>query len=145
MADQDKREREPLRTGSNAGALFALFSRHEVERVCYFDELSPFDKGWLVGLLEGEGCFTTQGKGRRGPRISIEMNDQGPVEKVARIWDRQHRSQHKPSARAKGYQNTYCIAISGVEAAVEMRAMQEFMSPRRQERIQQLLDLQHNP
>ncbi len=44
-----------------------------------FNELSDFDKGWVVGILEGEGCFR---RNKNSMVIEVQMKDKDSIDKL---------------------------------------------------------------
>lgn len=93
--------------------------------------LSDFRKGWLAGIIEGEGCFTKVG-------IEIEMTDKDVVQEVARIFNRTLRMRHHTYLET-GHKPTYRTAIGGPEAVALAACLYPHMSLRRQLKIKKLL------
>jgi hypothetical protein len=97
------------------------------------------DLHWLSGLLEGEGCFSSdlvKGRRRRYPLIVVQMTDRDVVERVAALfgvscqgpyWDRKSTV---PYYRAKA---------TGARAIALMRLLSPLMGARRCVRIAGLI------
>jgi hypothetical protein len=99
------------------------------------------DFHWLVGLLEGEGCFGLS-PGRayktsvyRYPRIVLNMTDEDVVARGAQLlgckYHRQRHGRHK---------DTFTACLQGKRAADLMQALLPHMGARRQQRIVAILE-----
>lgn len=99
--------------------------------------MTELELSWLAGLLEGEGAFTV--KDQRKPVIELEMTDEWTVSKAASLMGtavrpraaRKDRPTSKPSWRTQA---------CGKKCRELLPALRPLMSPRRQERIDDLLD-----
>jgi len=83
---------------------------------------------WLVGILEGEGCFS---KTQYSPLIHVHMTDKDTMEKVARMLDTKLES-HQPKGDRK---KAYTARIYGDKAIQWMEDIYYYMSNRRKARI----------
>lgn len=108
-----------------------------------WDDLSEFDRGWLVGVLEGEGSFTestdtnAQGRKYRYAQVWICMTDRDSVERAASMM---RRPVWEQSVSGKMAKPAYRVRLKGGAALELMKQVQPFMSRRRQERIAGLLE-----
>lgn len=85
---------------------------------------------WLVGLLEGEGCFgLTRG---RYPFVSLNMCDADIVERAAAFFDRANVQRiHTERHRERGWSPSYRVAVVGSRVARLMRIVRPYMGLRR--------------
>jgi len=109
------------------------------------DRLTDFELGWLVGLLEGEGCFfiTRRAKGPYGPylyaRVTVCMTDRDVLERLQRVTGtgklekiRERKDpRHKPISQ--------WIVCRNQEAIELMIAVYPHMGARRQAKIREVL------
>jgi hypothetical protein len=87
------------------------------------------DRGWIAGLLEGEGSFSVnRADGWSYPVIKIEMCEQEVVERAARLLD---TSVSLVASGKEGWLPTYVARIAGHQAAEWMRALRPWMGLRR--------------
>jgi hypothetical protein len=98
---------------------------------------------WLVGLLEGEGCFTESGNWNL-PRVNITMTDPDVVERAAQILSGLCECQLRVKATdrsAVGRKTTYNVSCSGSRAVKVMRHLLDAgaMGLRRHKRIESIL------
>ncbi len=91
---------------------------------------------WLAGLLEGDGCFTTNGKGNQ-PRISIAMLDKDIVEEAAFLL-KSNVTTYKTS-KGKIMYRTSVAKKSVVEPL--LNELYPYLGNRRKERVRELLAL----
>jgi len=106
-----------------------------------FDQRS-FDFGKLVGILEGEGCFSTSsfgrdGKKRRYPVIQLSMTDGDVVQWVADYLEagKVKGPYQKRTPTGKLGKPVYVLSITGWAAIECMEAIRPYMSERRQQQI----------
>jgi len=99
--------------------------------------LTDFELGWLIGIIEGEGTIFVERYGY--PRIKVSMTDKDTIIKVASLlqssmvkddWHKRHYPQK---------QIQWKTSISGVKAAKWIRLIYPFMSKRRQKQIEKAL------
>lgn len=89
---------------------------------------------WLAGLLEGEGCFSTQ-RGRLSyPRVALGMTDLDIVERAASIFPG-HGSIRPRGTSATGSKQMFQVQWSGEVAMDLMRTVLPYMGTRRSDRI----------
>ena len=94
--------------------------------------MNDLEFGWLIGILEGEGCFDMTGT----PRIRVVMTDKDTIVRTAEALGggtiryfagRYKRKQH------------WSIEVTGDLAIEWMKKVQPHMGRRRKERIQDTL------
>ena len=96
---------------------------------------------WLVGLLEGEGCFGItpprryKGSTYRYPKIVVQMTDEDVVRRIAGLFS----TRYCQLARKPPHKNVFSCAISGARAADLMRELLPYMGERRRRRIDEIL------
>ncbi len=100
--------------------------------------MTPQDFYWLVGLLEGEGCFTISKSRYRGaiylyPRLALNMTDEDVVARAAALLGAKY---HRVKTATK---DTFQTRIISAPALTLMRKLLPHMSHRRQSRIRELL------
>ena len=97
---------------------------------------------WLAGLLEGEGCFFVGKRDKKSPywRICVQliMTDEEPVAKAAGIMGTTYSLS---SRRTKGDKKIYRTVLYGKRAIALMLSIRDLMCARRQQKIQQCLDI----
>lgn len=86
---------------------------------------------WLVGILEGEGCFFVD-KRTGIPEIIIAMTDKDVMEKVSEYLDKSMIEQ-----RTSG-QVTHRVKITGRKALYVAEKVEPYMSQRRQQQISKM-------
>lgn len=93
------------------------------------------DIAWLAGLMEGDGCFTTNGQ---IPVISVAMLDKDVIERVAKIFQAKIDSYKTPKGDKICYR-----AKTARRAIIEpiLLAVYPYMGQRRKERIMKLLNM----
>lgn len=91
---------------------------------------------WLAGLLEGEGCFSNNG---RSPTIYLKMTDRDIVERVAHLVGGNRVGEHR-STNPK-HKDIFYTQITGPSARSIMRQILPYMGARRTEKIVQVLRL----
>lgn len=97
---------------------------------------------WLVGILEGEGCFrlafTSQNKEHtKVPKIQLAMTDQDIVERAAKILQTNVMGPYRGS---KGQKLIYQLLVSGNKAIEIMVELLPYMGKRRSDKIIEILD-----
>lgn len=106
--------------------------------------MTELEKGWLIGILEGEGSFvwhqTKRDKGR--PRIQIQMTDKDVMEKVAKLLGTHMTGPYGPYTTQK--LPAYYVHCSGVKAYENMKTILPFMGKRRTEQIKPLMEKYEN-
>lgn len=110
------------------------------------EELSEFEFGWLVGILEGEGCFDLHKKNpnQKGTqRIKVMMNDEDTIHRVRDLFYRltgKQASIYRQTYEKENWEDSYQITLSGKDAALVMRMVVKHMSIRRRQKIWQCLN-----
>lgn len=87
-------------------------------------DISEFDLGFVVGLLEGEGTISIYHQnGDWIPGIKIVMTDLEPMEKLASLFNRRLYVYNKKG----GYKPIYTFHVFGLQSLIEFL---ELISPR---------------
>lgn len=112
--------------------------------------LSPFDLGWLVGMIEGEGCFyckDSKSHLKSGKFVypmcgfTVMSTDKDVMQKLAVLLDIQARGpyyKHQEDERKV----VWSIQITGNRAVAIMKTLYEHLSTRRKEQIDKALEWQ---
>lgn len=97
--------------------------------------LTQLELGWLIGLLEGEGCFDFDGS----QRIALGMTDEDTVHKAAEYLSRLAGNKASVAEdytqNKRGYQLMHYTYLYGENARIVMRAIVPYMSYRRRQQI----------
>jgi len=104
--------------------------------------LSDFELGWLVGILEGEGCFTATNKGK-SPNIQLRMCDEDIVYRAAAMIERitgEPLNVYVEDKCSPGWASSVRFRLYGWKAKKIMRLLVKHMGTRRRQRIWQLLN-----
>jgi len=99
-----------------------------------FSELSERDQGWVVGILEGEGCFDTKGK---RARVRVSMSDDDVVKRFTELLPT-HYSPRQTDGNGV-HKDMFHYEITGKKAKLLMTDVFPYMSERRQLKIQEVL------
>ena len=103
-----------------------------------YNNLSPFDQGWVVDLLDGEGYMRRQSRG--GSHVRLKMCDRDTVERYSRLIGATTsvKSYSDPRKSVKGipYATMYICNLYGAPAKELMNAIYPHMCERRQVQIQ---------
>ena len=93
---------------------------------------------FLAGLFDGEGSFGVWGKGdgRKSFQCSVEMCDKDSVQKFADFFG---GNVVKPKLRKSHWTQTYKWKLSGGRAYECVEMMIEYMSQRRQEKYENVV------
>jgi hypothetical protein len=102
-----------------------------------FHNLTEYQKGWVVGIIEGEGCFTFKDKARRKPVVSLKMACQDVVTYFASITV-PNKLQEFTDKRNTKWAKMYCWEVVGKKALQLMADVYPHMGKRRQARIQEI-------
>jgi len=109
------------------------------------DRMTDFELGWVVGILEGEGCFfvTTRSTPKYGPyvyaRVTVCMTDRDVLERLRKVTGvgvlervrARKDPRHKPISQ--------WIVCRNQEAIELMVAVYPHMGTRRQAKIREVL------
>ena len=108
-----------------------------------FEELSDYDQGWVVGLLEGEGSFSSKNGNRRRRRVEMGSSDLDVMEKYRTLVSphRVIRTYQPKGERVEGgaYKPSHRLVIYGDEAERLMKDMYPYLSAHRQSQIDEAL------
>lgn len=100
-------------------------------------KLKAFDKGWLVGLLEADGTFTSDHK---TVRIAVKMTDLDTVSRAATLLCTKVTGPYEYQGNDGSVRKpTYMAFISGKRARSWMIYLRPHMSLRRKNQIDILL------
>ena len=97
--------------------------------------------GWLAGVLEGEGCFTTTGKRRPYVAVYFVSTDKDVTERVAGLMDCSKVQTLKHTSDVSRKPQYRCV-VQGKKARAVMESVLPLMGQRRSERINELLGLE---
>lgn len=104
------------------------------------DEMCEFS--WLVGLLEGEGTFSTaRTDGHAYPVLKLSMCSEDVVARASRLLGAPGVNRVEPEH--EGWSVSYTTAISGSDAAQWMHRLRSHMGHRRTEAIDAALSQYH--
>ena len=93
---------------------------------------------WLVGILEGEGCFLTPSPSSPNQvRIVLSMTDEDVVAQVANLFN---KSYYRVKARKVGWKDTFHLTLRGKLVIDFLQEAQFAFSKRRQEQIRKVLN-----
>ncbi len=113
--------------------------------------MSDWDAAWLVGLLEGEGCFGLRQDNRSGRRptisVKLQMCDEDVVQRAHKLMGGETAVLDRQTAKPH-WSDAYEVAVYGVRAEELMRAVLPHMGARRGAKIRECLDapnLSHRP
>ena len=142
-------KRHDIMTSFASGIVFSIdelitkIQEYNLPKIPKLPKIHFADAMWLVGLLEGEGCFTTfQLKQHRKFtfKISLAMTDSDVVIRAAKILGVNYYGPYtykRPGMKnIKPIWSTY---VSGLKAAKWMEILKPYMGKRRQGRISELL------
>ena len=99
-----------------------------------FNSLSDFDKGWVIGIIDGEGSPTVC-KGR--PRLSCQMCDKDTVERLYSLLPGNRIYQYQ--GRTDRRKPTYIWVHEGNKSLLLMMDLFPYLSERRQQQIQRII------
>jgi hypothetical protein len=107
--------------------------------------LTEFELGWVVGILEGEGCFfiTRRTKGSYGPylytRVTVCMTDRDVLEQLQRVTGIGKLERIRERKDPKHKPISQWIVCRSQEAIELMVAVYPHMGARRQAKIREVL------
>ena len=93
---------------------------------------------WVAGLLEGEGCFCSRGKGHN-PIIQLAMTNIDILIRAAKILGCHKVIQCKIETRGTNPKQMYRTVLYGVKAIGWMMTLYVLMGLRRKEQIRECL------
>ena len=91
---------------------------------------------WLVGLLEGEGCFAYSGMS--SPLVHLQMTDEDVVRRAALLMEAKKVS-YREDPGGKGNKPAWIARIYGDVAINLMQRVLPYMGRRRAEKIKSIL------
>lgn len=102
------------------------------------------ERGWIAGLLEGEGCFSlSKGKLRKDgtrrlfPEVSVMMLDEDIIKRVADLIDYRHAIYYRPADKC------YVVRVRNDDAIELMLTIRDLMGERRREKIDSILAIDY--
>lgn len=100
------------------------------------EQLTEFDLGWLVGLIEGDGSFTFDGK---HAVVVLKITDLDIAQKFARLLRTTVSGPYHYEGQQLGSKPYYMTKIAGKRAREFMASTASHFSRRRQAQITGLL------
>ena len=100
------------------------------------EKLSEYDLGWIVGIIEADGSFTTNG---RNPRIAVKMTDFDTIERFAELMGVRVLGPYKYEDAQLGNKPYWQAHVDGQPARDFMSSTRKKFSLRRQAKIYSLL------
>tara|TARA_Y100000310_G_scaffold72876_2_gene69040 strand:- start:4258 stop:4773 length:516 start_codon:yes stop_codon:yes gene_type:complete len=116
-------------------------------RVEHLNSLSPFEFGWLTGMIEGEGCFyqkTSSSKLKSGnycyplPGFVLMSTDQDVMEKFANLLQAGLRGPYYTRSKRERKQ-VWSVQMTGYKSVIIMKQFYEYLSDRRKSQIDNAL------
>lgn len=102
-----------------------------------FNDLSDFDKGWVVALIEGEGHI---GRSGNTDKICVEMCDKDVIEKYHTLVESKTKVYSYPRVQGGVKKKlSYSTQLSGPRARLLMVDIFPYMSERKQLQIQNVI------
>lgn len=113
-------------------------------------EISDFDKGWLIGMLEGEGCFTDYFNSTTGHfcvQLLFASTDKDVVDRISklipvgRVGKRVYNKKSRyVSVNGTPYKTQYWWSVSDRSDFRSICVLiKDYMSERRKEKIESIL------
>lgn len=99
-------------------------------------QATQFDIGWVIGLIEGDGCFTFDGK---QPVVVLKITDLDTAQRFARLMRTTVSGPYHYEDSQLGPKPYYMTKIAGKRARQFMASTALHFSQRRQEQIQRLI------
>lgn len=99
-------------------------------------KITQFDLGWLIGLIEGDGTFTFDGKNRV---VALKITDLDVAERFARLLNTTVNGPYHYEDSQIGPKPYYMTKISGRRAVEFMASTAQYFGQRRQAKIRELL------
>lgn len=101
-----------------------------------FEQLTEFELGWLVGLIEGDGCFTFDGK---KAMVVLKITDLDTAQRFARLLGTTVSGPYHYEGQQLGPKPFYVTKIGGKRAREFMASAATHFSVRRQAQITDLI------
>lgn len=95
-------------------------------------DITKKDLIWLAGLIEGDGCFTSQ---KNRPVLSLGLTDKDVLEKAANLLE---TSFYTAIGEKRGYKDYYVFQIKSEKAISIMNALYPYMGERRKKKIDEV-------
>lgn len=101
--------------------------------------LTEFELGWLVGLIEGDGTFTFDGK---NAMVVLKITDLDTAQQFARLLRTTVSGPYHYEGQQLGSKPYYMTKITGKRAREFMASTAEYFSVRRQGQITEIIGKQ---
>lgn len=98
--------------------------------------MNEIEIAWLAGLLEGEGCFYSQGRSN-GCGLILGMTDKDVVEKAANLVGGKVRTK---SEKRPNHKPAWAFHLTGDTAVSVMKQVLPYMGQRRSQKIKEVLE-----
>jgi hypothetical protein len=134
-------------SGNLAKTTWKTLSNADRNRVSGPDRMSSFEFGWVVGVLEGEGCFfvNTCGTPKYGPyayaRVAVCMTDRDVLERLRDLTGIGRLEKIRARKDPKHKPISQWVVCRNQEAIELMVAVYPHMGARRQAKIREVLAL----
>jgi hypothetical protein len=102
-------------------------------------QLTEFELGWLVGLIEGDGSFTCDGK---NAMVVLKITDLDTAQRFARLLRTTVSGPYHYEGQQLGSKPYYMTKITGKRAREFMASTAEHFSSRRQDQITNIIGKQ---
>lgn len=126
-------------------------SNNAEAQYAYFQSISRFDFGWLVGIIEGEGCFYCKdGKSKLKSGdiycyplagFTLMSTDKDVTEKVSSLLQVSLGGPYYKRSKRKR-KVVWSVQVTGYRAAVIMKVFYDYLGERRKEQIKEALNWQ---
>lgn len=101
--------------------------------------MNDIELGWVAGFLEGEGSFSGRGSGKGCLTVAVSQVQREPLERLQRLFGGEiYRYNHGKNSKPT-WSNFYRWTKCGKKAAEIMILLYPLMSPKRQDKIAELL------
>jgi hypothetical protein len=100
--------------------------------------ISMYELYWAAGFLEGEGCFTFTGPGRKTPQLTASQVERHPLDRLDRLFGGRIYVQRNSKVEGNIFNHWYLGVSMSVQA---MMTLYPLMSPKRQAQIERVLDV----
>lgn len=101
--------------------------------------MTPFERGWLIGIIEADGTIIRTG---RSPRVIVKMTDLDTVTRVAELFDSKVLGPYANNYPTKGpvpRRVFYMAHLNGKRAVPYLMESLQYFSERRQIQIHRVM------
>lgn len=99
-------------------------------------KFSNFDLGWLVGIIEGEGCIFTITGTKGTPGIVVHMTDKDIITRISSLLDKPF---YKKKRTNSSHKSVYSVGIYAFEAVELLTLIIPFLGLRRKTKAKEVL------